>query len=601
MEERVKRETENDDIILWDMINTHLNLYGYKVLGKETDRIMEQAAIKEKQSKVTEWLIFATYAILLIVISCFHEPWYDEAEAWQMARGASIHDLLFYIPHYEGHPSLWYLILAIPAKLGVPYEWGLKSIAVAAALVYGWLLLFRSPFPKWIRYSLPFHYFLFYQYGVISRPYGLSVVCFFLMAMAFQKRNEKPFRFLLPMAFLCALSGYGIVLAGGICIAWVWDICKEKQWKLFSAGFWKDKRICGLLLLLVVAILIILQILPKPDTYATAREASNSIITRLLYTFFVMLPDSTVLTVLEGAAFLSMAQISISVLSIGIVIGCIYLMVILGISTKKNRHYYLIPYMIFAVFAALVYFCAHHMGMIFAFTIFWLWIALEDENRFETWNAWKKKIKIQEQDQKTLGKLGKFGIALLLLMPLYWTVGAGFLEITTQYYYGRDMAKFLQDTGLYQLKVMAEYDISVPEEVLKQEDYDLMDYVNTEIVARPVAVLPYFEHNFCMNLGMGSDNAGYVLHRVPDKEENEAAMAKWREMGAPDVIIQAMNLKLIFGNEVKNSDYVAVYEYAPYANIWKAFPSKYNVAYKGYIYLRKELLEKYGLEEVQEY
>ena len=102
MEERVKRETENDDIILWDMINTHLNLYGYKVLGKETDRIMEQAAIKEKQSKVTEWLIFATYAILLIVISCFHEPWYDEAEAWQMARGASIHDCFSTFPITRG-------------------------------------------------------------------------------------------------------------------------------------------------------------------------------------------------------------------------------------------------------------------------------------------------------------------------------------------------------------------------------------------------------------------------------------------------------------------------------------------------------------------
>ena len=554
--------------------------------------------MKEKQSKTIEWLIFAAYAILLIVISCFHEPWYDEAEAWQMARGASIHDLLFYIPHYEGHPSLWYLILAIPAKLGVPYELGLKSIAVAAALVYGWLLLFRSPFPKWIRYSLPFHYFLFYQYAVISRPYGISVVCFFLMAMAFQKRNEKPFRFIIPMAFLCALSGYGIVLAGGICIAWVWDICKEKQWKLFTADFCKDKRIWGLALLLVVAILIILQILPKPDTYATAREATNSIITRLLYTFFVMLPDCTVLTVLEGAAYLSMANIRVMILLVGIVVGILLLMFLMAASNKKNRHYFIIPYVLFAVFSAVVYFCAHHMGMLFAFTLFWLWTALEDEDKFATWKQIRGKITIQEQDQKSLAKAGKFALAIVMLMPIYWTIGASFLEVTTQYYYGRDAARFLKETGLYQLNVMAEYDIDVPQEV-HGTDYDIMDYVNTEIVARPVAILPYFEHNFCQNLNMGRDDAGYVLHIIPSKEENLNVMAAWKAMGAPEVIIQETNLQLVFGDSVSMADYAAVYEYAPFANIWKAFPSKYNAAYSGYIYLRRDLLEQYGLEEIQ--
>ena len=111
----------------------------------------QYAKAENTGERKVERLIFVVYAVLLLVICCFHEPWYDEAEAWQMARGAGISDLLFYIPHYEGHPALWYLILAIPAKLGVPYEWGLKAVSYAAALVYGWLLLFRSPFPKPLR------------------------------------------------------------------------------------------------------------------------------------------------------------------------------------------------------------------------------------------------------------------------------------------------------------------------------------------------------------------------------------------------------------------------------------------------------------------
>ena len=558
-----------------------------------------EATLNQNQHKKNvEWILFAVYAFLLILINCFHEPWYDEAEAWQMARGASIRDLLFYVPHYEGHPSLWYLILAIPAKLGVPYELGLKFFNVIAALLYGWLIFMRSPFPKWLRWSLPFHYFLFYQYGVISRPYGLSVLCFLFMAMAYRERNEKPWKFLLPMAFLCMLSGYGIVLAGGICLAWVWDICREKNWKFFSVSFWKDARVLGLFLLLVVAVLVILQIMPKADTYATAMKGYNTLLERLIYTLFVMLPDCTVLTVLEGAAYLSRARISLAILLVGILIGALFLFLLFALSSRKNRHYFFVPYLLFGIFSACVYFCAHHMGMIFAFTIFWLWIALEDEDRWATLKKFQEKSKLSEQDKKTIGTVSKLGMAVLVIMPLYWTVAASFLEITTEYYYGRETAKFLKETGLYKLNVMAEYDISIPRDI---QDFvtEKMDYVNTEIVARPVAILPYFEHNFVKNLNFGRDEEGYVLHRIPTREENENTLAKWKEMGAPDVIIDEMDLSLVFGKEVKKTDYVRVYQYAPAANIWKAFPSKYNIVYQGYIYVRKELAEEYHLEVIE--
>ena len=542
------------------------------------------------------WVLFGLYGIALILVACFHEPWYDEAEAWQMARGASLHDLIFYIPHYEGHPALWYLILAIPAKLGVPYEIGLKTIACAAAFLYGWLFLFRSPFPKVIRYCLPFHYFFFYQYGVISRPYGLMVLCLLLMAMAFRDKDQRPWRFILPMMALCALSGYGIVLAGGICIAWVWDICVEKNWKLFSGSFWKDKRVIGLLALLLIAVLIILEIMPRTDTYATSKSASNPLVIRLLYTFFLMLPDSTVLTVLEGAAFLSKAHIAIPILLVGILIGAILLTVMISASNGRNLKFLVIPYFLFAIFAALVYFCAHHMGMMLAFAVFWFWISLEEEDAFSIGRKTLGRLKLSSQDQKTLKGVGKLGMAILLIMPLYWTVSASVLDIATPYYYGRDMAEFLRRIGLYQLKVMGEYDImQMPEE----GEFDPYEYVNTGLIARPVAALPYFEHNFCMNLNMGQDSGGYALHRLPSATENKAAMEKWQKMGLPDVIIGPMDLEYVFGEEAEKVKYVPVYEYKPFANIWKAFTSKYNIVYREYIYLRSDLLEQYGLSEVE--
>lgn len=557
---------------------------------------MEMTKTNEKKGRGLELLIFGIYAITLILISCFHEPWYDEAEAWQMSK-ASLKDILFYIPHYEGHPALWYLILSVPAKLGVPYEIGLKAVANVAALIYGYLLMFKSPFPKVIRYSLPFHYFFFYQYGIVSRPYCLMVLCFFLMAMAFKNRNEKPFRFLIPMAFLCALSGYGIVLAGGICIAWVLEICMEKQWKFFTLSFWKDRRILGLFLLLAVAVLIILEIMPRPDTYATSRQASNGFGTRLIYTLFMMLPDSTVITVLEGAAYLNRAHIGIGMLIIGSLVGiCLDLALIL-FASKKNLKYFVIPYVLFSVFAACVFLLAHHIGLSLVFVVFWLWIAFEDPEKLWLFTKLKAKVKLAEGDAKTLKKAGWFAIALLLLIPFYWTAGASFLDVTQPYYYGREVANFLKNTGLSELKIMGGFDTSVP--AVLDEGEDLAKYVNTELVARPVAVMAYFDHNLCLNLNMGRDDAAYALHRIPSADENRETIMAWREMGKPDVIIDEEGMWILLGNKTFQEEYAAVYEYQPYMHIWKAFPSKYNIVYKGYVYLRKDLLSKYGLTAIE--
>ena len=104
-----------------------------------------KTGINEK-NKIIEWIVFVLFVISFIIISFFHEPWFDEAEAWQIARCASIKELLFEIPHIEGHPSLWHLILCIPAKCGFPYELSLTVISCLITAMSCWMILFKSPF-----------------------------------------------------------------------------------------------------------------------------------------------------------------------------------------------------------------------------------------------------------------------------------------------------------------------------------------------------------------------------------------------------------------------------------------------------------------------
>ena len=78
----------------------------------------------------------------------FHEPWFDEAQAWAIARSGSLKEILFEIPHYEGHPPLWDLILLPFAKLGAPYELSLAIVNIFFMTLAVAVLLFQVTFSK---------------------------------------------------------------------------------------------------------------------------------------------------------------------------------------------------------------------------------------------------------------------------------------------------------------------------------------------------------------------------------------------------------------------------------------------------------------------
>ena len=66
---------------------------------------------ENKKDYITSVIIIILYISGLIFIGCFHEPWFDEAQAWLIAKSASYKEIITVVPHYEGHPPLWHLLL----------------------------------------------------------------------------------------------------------------------------------------------------------------------------------------------------------------------------------------------------------------------------------------------------------------------------------------------------------------------------------------------------------------------------------------------------------------------------------------------------------
>ena len=298
-----------------------------------------------------ETWVFALYVALTAVLICFHEPWFDEVQAWLIARDAPLHDILFVIPHYEGHPPLWHLLLAVPARLGVPYEVGLKTVNLLTAYWLVWLIEFRSPFSKPAKAVLPFTYFLFYQYAIVSRPYALLGAALMLAAIFFKERETKPGRFVAALVLLCLTSAFGIVLACGIAAAWVLELVVREKKRVF--GWLKAHKavVLWLAVLVAVGLALALEIMPEKDTYATNRPATEQtypLAARvLLYLFF--LPSEAVVTSFSEYVLLSEQHYALWELVYGVVISLLIWAALFLFCRKRHvLPYLLVPYVITA-------------------------------------------------------------------------------------------------------------------------------------------------------------------------------------------------------------------------------------------------------------
>lgn len=521
--------------------------------------------------------VFISYCLLHLVVASFHEPWYDEAEAWQIAKCATIEQILFSIPHYEGHPPLWHLILTFPAKIGLPYELSLSIISLLFSGISVALFLKYAPFSCWLKMVLPFTYFAFYQYGVISRPYCMMMLAIVLVSITWKNRNEKPIEFVLSMAFLCLTSSYGIIIAGGISIVWVVDIIKEKKTK-----FLFDKRVTTLVMLLVFAVVLMSEVMPKSETSATAgRDITSELKTlpiRLLFTFLMLFPESSFTTVLKGDLGLEIENLSLTAAISASIIGIVIWAIIIYYGRKKNTlRWIAVPYVLYAGFAAMIYFGGHHIGIALLLLLFWAWITYTNVSN-----------KTGGCADRAISYICHIVVILGTLISCLWTIKSVALDVKNDYYPTRNIATFIKDNEL------TEYSFMVGWREEKDETTNAISLLDTDSLGAAVALFPYFEHNFSYNAHSGSDALAYDTHKNAAAEENYKNIKEWAEKGYPDILFNNPNLYTVFGEDAELPQYKLVFE-QPYGIIWKGTQE----LYAGTIYVRADLLSEIGLKEIQ--
>jgi hypothetical protein len=177
------------------------------------------------------WLI---YSALVLVCAARHEPWFDEAQSWLLARDCSLFDLLAHQIRYEGTPALWQMVLMPFAKYGFPYS-GISFISAAVAIAGVSILLWRAPFPLWIRLLVPFTYIVIFQYAVVARSYVLLLPILGAIAVLYPRRvTDRSVAYCLLIALLANVSVHAALMAAVLAAEWLWSA--------WQSGLLKRKR-----------------------------------------------------------------------------------------------------------------------------------------------------------------------------------------------------------------------------------------------------------------------------------------------------------------------------------------------------------------------
>ena len=179
--------------------------------------------------------------------------------------------------------------------------------------------------------------------------------------------------------------------------------------------------------------------------------------------------------------------------------------------------------------------------------------------------------------------------AICMCVSVYWNVGVCINEVRYQYGFSRQMSEFLDRHGLDEYGVMVRW-------MQLTDENDVVTYVNTNQTVNGVALNAYYDTNIVTNMNGGDPNKTFATHRIPDEEEVEAVLQKWKDDGFPEITLDRCQLKTLFPSyrDVYTQFYTEVLVMPEY-HLWKT--GYKHTSHK--LYVRNDIARKHLLIPVK--
>jgi hypothetical protein len=438
-----------------------------------------------KKDNILNVIILVTFIVIAIFVGAHHEPWADEAQAWLIARDASVSDIILNLERYEGTPPLWHLILKCLIKLGYQYEYLYLISIFFVSLGFG-IVLFKLKLPISIKILLPFTYFFLYEYTIKARNYCLILPTLAMVAVIYEERNDKPYIYNFWLGVLASISLHTALISG---ILFLFEIIEIGKDMLLDKKKFKDsyKNIIACILLIFLYLFIIFCCMPASDAYVaitiTNLKLDKNLPLRLIKLVIKMLEAFTV----------NRADKDMKLY----IIGLIYFLLLNYLIIRKNKKkiLFLSIFISEVLFILFIRATDHHVGLILYTFLFALYLVRDG-------------ISVSSK------KLLIIMLCVMFIIQIFWSILTIIPEIEYNFCAAKDVAAYLKTLDYKNMKIYSS------------------GYYST-------AILPYFDENIFYNDRGGatyykwsSNNLDWVM----STEEEEFLYTNENDE-IPDIII----------------------------------------------------------------
>lgn len=389
---------------------------------------LAQSTIPASDAKSVSVIIVALAVWLAVVLltSARHEFWRDEVRALSLARAAASPLDLYDLTKYDGHPVLWFLLLyAGRSIIDTPLVLPVMSVIIgfAGAAVF----MFFSPFQLWVRLLFVFGAFSVYEYSVMARNYGISMLLFFVSAVLYEKRTKHPLLLAFVLALLANTNVHSAIFVCLITFVWVWDLIAAQR---ATPSRLRESRIWLPFLIVFVGVL-------SCAIFTVPRD--NTILTSVRHSFDV--------AELTGALFqaarhpeVTFAKIVPTALPPWIVTALLYLAV-LGLIRRPSLFLAALGGLIvFGVLARMVFPSGYrHQGLFLVFLLFLYWLYLRSPRTGAMTHATRAPFRV-----------GFYGAMLvLILVSVFEAKDLVLADIKGERSSSRAFGQFLEESEAY--------------------------------------------------------------------------------------------------------------------------------------------------------
>ncbi|KAA6439827.1 hypothetical protein FEM33_10265 [Dyadobacter flavalbus] len=202
-------------------------------------------------------LLFLIYISLVAFGLYHHEMWRDEIQAWNLVHdSASIPDL-FHNIRYEGHPVLWFLVLWPFSKFSHdPHIIQVVHFGMAAFVAF--LVIYKSPLRFYQQIAVLFSYFLFFEYGLISRNYLIGIALLLGIAVLWKSDRKNSWSIGILIFLLFQSNAFMALIAAAVLLMLMLELFQSRI--LFRPG-----NIVSVIFAMAGGLLFLVTIVPPPD------------------------------------------------------------------------------------------------------------------------------------------------------------------------------------------------------------------------------------------------------------------------------------------------------------------------------------------------